>query len=251
MPRFSILSVTFNSDQSLVDSFFSLYNQKFQDFEHIVQDGLSEEATLKLITEFTDVRQNLLSEQDTGIYDALNRAFSRSRGDIIGVLHSDDFYAKNTVLDRVNQTFIETNADIVFCDIQYVHKRLTNRVLRTWHSGKFSRSQLKFGWMPPHTGFFIKRDVMERAGGYDNKFRISGDYEAMLRWLLLDDIKAVHLPEMLVKMRSGGLSNGSLHNKCLKYLEDYIALKRHGMNPYLGIFFKNVRKLGQYFKMMG
>ena len=245
MPRFSILSATFDNAPFLLHSYSSLYDQSFTDFEHLIQDGSGDSTIVEILKNLQDSRQKILRAKDDGIYDALNRAFYRSSGDIVGVLHSDDFFASRDVLDMVHQVFMENDAHIVYGDVQYVDRKSASKTLRTWRSQEFDRSKLKFGWMPPHTGFFIRRDIMESAGSYDNTFKISGDYEAMLRWLSLDNIRAVYLSKTIVKMRAGGASNGSIKKKLVKSREDRIAMMRHGIRPFWGLFCKNLRKLGQ------
>lgn len=248
--KFSILTAVWNRAVTLPDSLQSLETQSYGNYEHVVQDGGSSDGTLELLRSRDEPRMRLVSETDQGIYDALNRATARATGDVIGLLHSDDFFAHGDVLARVAQVFQETGADAVYGDLDYVSAQDRGRVVRHWVSGTYSPDKLKRGWMPPHPSLFIKRDVITRWGAYDDSFRISADYDSILRYFGRGGITAAYVPEVLVKMRLGGASNSSLRRILRKTKEDYRAIRSNRIGGLQTLAAKNLRKLPQ-FAMVG
>lgn len=244
--KFSILTAVWNREATLGQALDSLDAQSYRDYEHIVQDGGSTDGTLALLETRPDPRRKLVSERDKGIYDALNRALDRATGDVVGLLHSDDFLAHPEVLARVAARFIETGADAVYGDLDYVSASDPARVIRHWKSGNYSPAKLKRGWMPPHPALFLRRAVIETWGGYDTSYRIAADYDSILRYFGKGNISAAWLPEVLVKMRVGGESNRSLERIWRKSREDYRALKTNGVGGVSALAWKNFGKLGQF-----
>jgi len=189
---------------------------------------------------------SLMSEQDDGIYDALNKGIAQSSGDAIGFLHSDDFYADDLVLERVGRMFEKTDVDGVYGDVDYVARNNPSRVMRRWRSGAYYPSRLGWGWMPPHTTLFLRRSVVTKWGGFDTRLRIAADYDAVLRYLKAGCIRLAYVPDVLVKMRVGGESNRSLSRVLRKMREDYVALRRNRVGGVGALVWKNVSKLPQF-----
>lgn len=188
----------------------------------------------------------IVSEPDRGIYDALNKGIRAATGDVIGLVHSDDFLAHPLVLERVAARFAETGADAVYGDLDYVSASDTTRVIRHWRSGAFTPQKLARGWMPPHPALFLRREVFERLGSYDTSYRIAADYDAILRYFGRGGICPAYLPEVLVKMRVGGESNRSLGRILRKSREDYRALRSNGVSGLGALVWKNASKLPQF-----
>ena len=245
-PTFSILTVVRNRAATVPDALRSLHAQTFADFEHVIQDGGSSDGTAELLEAQTDPRQRLVSERDGGIYDALNRATARATGEIIGLLHSDDFFAHDQVLAQVARRFDETGADAVYGDLDYVSASDPQRVVRHWRAGEYNPGLLARGWMPPHPTLFLRRSVIERWSSYDTSFQIAADYDAVLRYFGSGELKVAYLPQVLVKMRTGGVSNRSLGQILQKSREDYRALRINGVGGIGTLLYKNVRKLPQF-----
>jgi glycosyltransferase len=120
-----------------------------------------------------------------------------------------------------------------------------SRVVRYWRAGRYTRSQLADGWMPPHPTFYVRRHVYSRFGGFDTRYKIAADYENMLRILWRGGVQAAYIPEVLVRMRMGGISN-QLMNMVLKSREDYAALRENGIAAMHALLLKNVTKLPQF-----
>jgi len=245
---FSIVTVVWNRVATIGDALDSLGSQTHGNYEHIVQDGGSTDGTAELIRHRAqeDERIKLVSERDRGIYDALNRALARAEGEVIGLLHSDDFLAHPRVLESVARRFCESGADAVYGNLDYVAASDPKRIIRHWRAGHFSQARLSRGWMPPHPSLFLRRAVIERWGGYDTSFRVAADYDAVLRYFGRGQLSTAWLPEVLVKMRLGGASNRSLAHVWRKSAEDYRALRKNGVGGLGALAWKNVSKLHQF-----
>lgn len=226
----------------------SIQAQTYQHVEHIVQDGGSTDGTLEVLTRLAITSTFVRSEPDEGIYDAINRAISRASGDVIGLMHSDDFYADDRVLDRVAEAFSNPEVDGVYGDLQYVSGENAKSVVRHWRSGEYSRLRLRRGWMPPHPTLYLRRKVFDQWGLYDTSYQIAADYDAMLRYLVKGQIELAYIPEVLVKMRVGGESNRSLGRILLKSREDLQAIRQNGVGGLGTLACKNLSKLPQFFQ---
>lgn len=245
--KISITTATFDRVDTVAEALASVAGQTWPHVEHIVIDGASTDGTLQVIEAHREHLAVLVSEPDGGIYDALNKGFARSSGDVVGLMHSDDFYADERVLERVALAFADPAVDGVYGDLDYVAKADPSRIIRRWRSGTYQRSYLARGWMPPHPTLFLRRSVVEQWGGFDTRFRIAADYDAMLRYLARGKICLAYIPEVLVKMRVGGESNRSLARIARKSYEDYLALRHNGVGGVGALVWKNLGKVGQFF----
>lgn len=244
----TIITATYNSAVTIRDTLNSVSQQDIGEIEHIIIDGGSSDNTLDIVREFPHVTK-IISEKDDGLYDAMNKGIKLASGDVIGILNSDDLYRHSSVLSKVMKLFTETNADCVYGDLQYVDAVNINKVMRTWKSGSFNRSKFYYGWMPPHPTFFVRKEVYEKAGLFNIALRSASDYELMLRILFVHEFEAAYLPEILVKMRMGGLSTSSLGQRLLANREDRIAWRINNLNPYFfTLMLKPLRKVFQFFR---
>jgi glycosyltransferase involved in cell wall biosynthesis len=244
--RISIITVTYNSGKTLKDTLESIKCQQHKNIEHIIIDGNSKDDTLNIIKAYPHVSK-CISEKDSGIYDAMNKGLKLATGDVIGILNSDDFYAHEYVLSNVAICFSHYKTDTVYGDLQYVNAKNVNAVVRNWKSGVFKPSSFYYGWMPPHPTFFVRRAVYEQSGLFNLSLKSSADYELMLRVLLKEGYKTTYLPQVLVKMRTGGISNASIKNRLRANNEDKKAWQLNGLHPYFfTLYLKPVRKVFQY-----
>lgn len=211
-------------------------------------DGASSDGTLGAIERHHHTRMRMTSEPDAGIYDALNKGIQRASGDVIGVLHSDDLFADDRVIERVAQRFDSGDLDCVYSDLDYVSSKDSQTVVRHWKAGVFKPSKLRYGWMPPHPTLFVRRAALERYGPYDTDYRIAADYKLMLKLFKTEGIKVAYIPEVLVRMRLGGASNQSLRHLLRKSSEDYRALRQTNTGGAITLAFKNARKIGQFLR---
>lgn len=245
--KISVITVTFNSASTIVDTVESVLGQTHPDVDYRIVDGASMDATLEKLEPYRDRLAGLLSEPDQGMYDAMNKGIAQAEGDIVAILNSDDVYAGPEVLARVAACFETSGADCVYGDLHYVSPDLS-RVVRNWRSGAWRPGAFRRGWHPPHPSFFVKRTAYAASGGYQTDLRIAADYECMLRLLEKEARSVAYLPEVLVKMRTGGASNRSIGNILRANRECYRAWRRqgYGMGTAAGaIFLKPLSKLKQ------
>ncbi len=244
--KISVITIAYNSGHSIADAITSVVSQTYPDVEYIIVDGKSKDNTVEVVKSFGTKISKFVSEPDKGIYDALNKGIRMATGDVIGFMHSDDLFASDDILAKVAALFNANDIDSVYGDLEYVYKEDTNKVLRYWKSGSFSLRKLRMGWMPPHPTFYVKRAIYEKYGVFNTSFRISADYDTMLRFLGKHRISTLYLPEVMVKMRVGGASNRSLKNIIQKSKEDYQAIQDNNFGTIFTLLFKNLRKVTQF-----
>jgi len=248
--KISIITVTFNSVSVINDCLTSVKSQKYKDIEHIIIDGSSTDGTLSLLESKRDQFATLISEDDTGIYDAMNKGIQKSSGDIIGFLNADDFYTNSEVISKVVSTFKKDKLlEACYGDLIYVDQLDTSKVIRYWKSSKFKSGYFSRGWCPPHPTFFVKSSVYKKLGNFNLKYSIASDVELMMRFLEIKKINFRYVPETWVKMRMGGISNKSLKNIIILNKEIFSALKTHDLHKNYLIFFINkiILRLKQFF----
>lgn len=244
--KISVVTAVRNGGALLAKSVQSLRDQSHDDIEHVVQDGGSSDGTVDYLRDHGHAQMALVSQPDTGIYDAINMGISRAQGDIVGLLHADDYLAGPDVLARVAQAFEDPNIDGVYGDLEYVARDDSDRVIRYWQAGEYAQARLKRGWMPPHPTLYLRYRVFQQAGLYDTSYRISGDYDCMLRWLTQGKIRLGYIPQVMVRMRIGGVSNRSFAQMLRKSREDYRAIRRHNVGGVVTLMGKNLSKLPQF-----
>lgn len=249
----SIITVVYNNADTIAASIESVLNQDYKNIEYIVVDGQSNDGTLEVIQKYAQDIDIFVSEEDAGLYDALNKGIALATGDIIGILHADDIFNSRHSVSEVIKAFKREDTDCVYGDLVYVDRLDTNTVIRNWKSGKYERKKFLKGWMPPHPTFYVKRECFQENGTYDTSFSCSGDYELMLRYLYKNELKASYVDKTLVRMRVGGVSNNSLKGRLKANREDALAWKKNDIKPLpLTHIMKPLRKIGQLnFKEMG
>jgi len=241
----SLITVSLNASATLRDNLESVRQQKIP-VEQILIDGGSTDDSIEIAREYPQISR-IFSEPDRGIYDAMNKGLSLVKGDVVGILNADDFYAGPGALDKVANIFQDNSIDSCYGDLQYVDRYSINRVVRHWRAGQFKRKRFLNGWMPPHPTFFVRRSVYDRLGSFNLNLGSAADYELMLRFLIKNQITTAYIPEVLVKMRIGGKSNASLKNRIIANQFDRMAWKVNGLNPYpWTLTLKPLRKIGQY-----
>lgn len=243
--KLSLITVTYNSLPTLKDTVASVVSQCPVDLEYIVIDGASTDGTVEWLKGEQPGITKWLSENDHGIYDAMNKGLKLATGDLVGFIHADDLLAHPNVLRKVVQFFKDEDADLVYGDLEYITKATPSKVVRYWKSGVFKLSKLSWGWMPPHPTVYFKRSLLETVGYFNTSYLISADYDWMLR-ALITHLKVAYFPTVMVQMRIGGASNRSIKNIIRKSKEDYRAIKANDVGCFLTLIVKNLRKLEQF-----
>lgn len=245
--KVSIITVCYNSAATIESTIQSVIFQDYSNIEYIIVDGESKDNTLDIVRKYEMHIDTIISENDSGIFDAFNKGIQNATGDIIAILNSDDFYMNNKVISKIVRAFESCDCELVFGNIYYVDAQNTNRIIRRWKSSSYSKLKAIFGWMPAHPAFFVRRSVYNKYGGFNTNFKYSGDYDFMMRLLYKYNLSSKYVDEFLVNMRSGGNSNSSLRARLKVEKEDRLAM---GMNkmpfPIFISLFKRLRKLNQF-----
>tara|TARA_X000000950_G_scaffold279773_1_gene373099 strand:- start:491 stop:1243 length:753 start_codon:yes stop_codon:yes gene_type:complete len=244
LPFFSVITICFNSSESIDECLTSLYSQEFKDYEHIIQDGDSKDSTLEIIKTFDNKKTYIVSKKDNGLYDALNKAIKRCRGEYILLLHSDDtLYEKNTLKNLYEFICKKNHPEVIITGVEIIGKN--EKVKRRWMPSLPTKFKINTGWMAPHTGIIIKGDIAKKSAPYDTSLKISADYDFEISLFRKYQSDTFLAKLFLTKMKEGGRSNSGIKTKLNKTKEDMIVMKRNKINPLIGIIIKNIRKVNQ------
>ncbi len=220
--------------------------QNYENIEHIIVDGNSLDNTMKIVYQNKKTISKIISEPDQGPYDAFNKGINASTGDLIGFLHSSDYFIKSDIISKLVYFINENNSDSIYGDLLYINSK--NKVTRNWVAGNYKKKNFIYGWMPPHPTLFIKTKIYKRLGLFKLNFGTSADYELMLRYLYYNNISCAYLPEKITAMQSGGLSDSGLINRLKAHYNDWRAWIENGNHlfPFWAIL-KPLRKIKQFF----
>lgn len=253
--KISVITATWNSEASISDTQNSLAQQDYprEQIEWIVVDGASTDHTIKRIKAGKFQPDKLISEPDSGIYDALNKGAKMATGDVVGFLHADDFFASPGVLYRISCALKNSGAEALYGDLQYV-RPLDNgefSVVRHWESGVYYARKLRWGWMPPHPTLYLKKEVYDRVLAsdgqiFDPSLSCAADYDFMLRIFSKHGVEPAYVRMILVKMRIGGASNRSVKHIIKKSREDWQVIRRNRIGHVHTLVWKNMGKIGQF-----
>ena len=243
--KVSIITSCFNREATIGQTIESVLSQDYPNIEFIVIDGASKDNSLKVINQYKDRISVIVSEPDKGMYEGLNKGLRLATGDIIGLLHSDDFFYNNHVISDIVKHFKKTNADFVYGDGLFVDFNNTDKVVRNWIGGSYSKWKVKHGWLPLHPTCYIKRSAIEANGLYDETYKIAADSDFLFRYLYEADLKISYLHQYIVRMRMGGLSTDSKKRKMM-WEEDIRMYRSHGLNPTITKLQKMAWKVPQF-----
>jgi glycosyltransferase involved in cell wall biosynthesis len=245
--KISLITVTFNAADTIENCISSVIEQSYSNLEYIIIDGGSSDTTLAIINKYKKYIHQIVSEPDTGIYDAMNKGIKLATGNVIGILNADDCFADGHVLNAINQAFGPADTDIIYGDINYINKQ--GKIIRKWHSGAYKQGKFNWGWMPPHPSFYARRVLFEQWGMYRLQYGSATDYELMLRFIHTHKAKVFYINKVLVKMLIGGVSNKNISNRIKAWQNDYKAMVNNGLLfPCFAIIWKPFRKIIQYIR---
>jgi len=248
--KISIITATYNSDLFLQRTIDSVASQDHTDLEYIIIDGGSTDDTLNIVQSNNQFISKFISEKDNGIYSALNKGIKLATGEVIGFLNSDDVFSNNHVISSIAKCFEIKKCDVLYGNLVYQTKHTTNpKTVRYWKSNIFHSGCLKYGWMPPHPTLYCKKSIYDQFGLYNEEFKISADYDYILRIFKQPEINKIYYPSIIVKMNIGGISNGTIHGILQKTNEDLKALRLNKVGGYYTIAFKYLRKIRQLIKI--
>ena len=243
--KVSIITSCYNRAATIRSAIESVLAQDYNDIEFIVVDGSSTDGSLDIIREYADRISIIISEPDHGMYEAINKGIRVATGEIIGLLHSDDFFYDNGVIGRIVKRIKRTHADFLYGDGLFVNPDNTNKVVRNWIGGGYRLWKVRHGWLPLHPTCYIRRDVMMRQGLYNESYKIAADSDLLVRYLLTGGLTVTYLNEYIVRMRMGGLSTDSAKRKKM-WEEDIRVYVSHGLWPTLTKLEKMAWKVPQF-----
>lgn len=247
----SIITVTFNSDKTVRDTIESVLNQSYHNYEYIIKDGGSKDDTLEICREYESKfkgRMKIISAPDKGIYDAMNMGIEATTGDVVGLLNSDDFYTSNDVLQSIANTFNEKEIDAVYGDVHYVKDDDLTKCVRYYSSAIFRRSFMRFGMMPAHPSFYCKKAVYNKYGCFDTSYNIAADFESLLRFIYIGNIKTQYIKKDFVTMRTGGASTAGFNSRKTIMKEHLQGLKKNGI--YSNAFLLSLRYFYKIYELL-
>jgi glycosyltransferase len=247
--KVSIITAVYNRVETISHTIESVLGQTYPDIEYIVVDGMSDDGTDRIISKYGDRIGRQVREKDHGIYDALNKGIRLATGDVVGLLHADDFFAHRDVIASLVEEFSMDRATMgVYGDLVYVDNLEPTRTVRRWISGKYDVSNYRWGWMPPHPTVYFRRECYVQYGRFRDDFQLAADYELLLRMMMVHGVPMRYIAQTLVCMRVGGKSNASFSNRMQANREDAKAWRVNGLRPPIGLrFLKPLRKIYQYF----
>lgn len=231
--KISIVTAAYNSGKTIADTFEGVLRQSYLDYEYIVVDGCSKDNTIDVIKEYEPRfkgKMRWVSEPDKGIYDAMNKGIKMATGDVVGIINSDDFFTSNEVLESVAKEFEKDfSLDAIYGDIHFVKDEDLTKCTRYYSSSYFRPWLLRFGFMPAHPSFYVRKEVYEKFGLYDLQFRTSSDFEMMVRLFGKNNIKSKYINMDFVTMRAGGESTAGMDAKKKVNRDIASSLKKHGI----------------------
>ncbi len=251
--KISVVTVSYNSEKTIRDTLESVFSQTHDETEYIIIDGKSTDKTIEIIKEHELKFENIntefrwISEEDNGIYDAINKGIKMATGDVIGILNSDDYYSDDSVLEDIEEVFIKENCDCLYGNLKYIEP-ITEKVIRNWKSRSFENGLFEKSWTPAHPTFYCKKSIYEKYGLYRIDFKIAADVELMYRFLQKNHISNYYLDRYLVTMRQGGVSSSGLKSTITITKEMIKAFKDNGNHLNLAkyLFYKGL-KIKEFF----
>lgn len=248
--KISLVTVCFNSMETIGQALQSVASQTWPYVEHIVVDGASTDQTMAVVRRYESKLAHVVSERDRGVYDAMNKGIALATGDAIAFLNADDYYAHNQVLERVATVMTDENLDVLYGDVEYFNPGKSSTVVRRYNSSKFQPARIGWGWMPAHPALFVRRKLFERYGVFDPDYRIAGDFEFIARIFQDHDLRHRYLPETLVRMQTGGISTSGLRSTMLLNREMMRACRANAIQTnWFKILLRYPSKLSEFWNV--
>lgn len=236
MEKISIITVSYNSVSTIRETIDSVLSQDYPDIEYIVVDGNSTDGTRDIIEAYGNRITKFICEKDSGLYDAMNKGIWAATGSVVGILNSDDLYHEKSTIRKVMDTFTQTQADCVFGDLFYFKSGQPNKPLRYYRGRNFSPQKIRWGVLPPHPAFFVRTSTYHRIGLFDTRYKFAADFDLMARFLYVHRISYQYIPEMLVRMRIGGVSTESFSRIIKINREDMASCRKNNIDTNFFLF---------------
>ncbi len=237
-PKFSIITICFNAKDTIEQTIQSVLQQNYKNIEYIVIDGGSKDGSAEIIRKYSSQISHFVSEPDNGLYDALNKGFKAAAGDIIGILHADDYFAHSQVVDTLAHLFnTHQNIDCLSTSVEIYKHPNYSKPYRNYRATAFSTWQFRIGMQPPHPGFYIKKEAFNKVGFFNTNYKISGDFDWLLRVIIQHKMTVHYSNFVSVHMRHGGVSSAGFKSILLMNRENLKVLKNNGIYSNLPLIF--------------
>ncbi len=215
-PKVSIITPCLNSDKTIRRTIESVLCQTYTNIEYIIVDGMSTDKTVDIIKEYVPLfngRLRYVSEKDNGIYDAMNKGIRLSKGVLVGIINSDDFYHRNAVKNIV-MNMTDNDYQVIYGYCRIIDHNYTVNFMKNRHQNLKSS-------MIPHPTCFVTRKAYQDFGMFLTTFKIASDYEFMLRLYYSKKVVFVQVKKIIANFRLGGVCYQSkkckLENLIIKY----------------------------------
>ena len=245
--KVSIITSCYNRKATISGAIESVLAQDYPDIEYIIVDGASTDGSLEVIRSYGERITKVISEPDHGMYEAINKGIRTATGDVIGLLHSDDFLYNDHVISHIVKQLEETGADFLYGNGLFVDSNNTDKVIRNWIGGTYRTWKVRHGWLPLHPTCYIRKEAIIKRGLYNETYKIAADSDFLLRYLMGGDLTVTYLNEYIVRMRMGGLSTDNGKRKQM-WKEDIRVYHSHGINPIMAKIEKMMWKVPQFIK---
>jgi len=242
--KLSIVTTVKNDRDGFNETWRSVQDQSFENIEHIVVDGSDEDHKI----DQAKIKSVYIKQKDFSPYEGMNTGIKNATGTVVALLHAGDVFVSKDSVSQIMQIFENEKVDAIYGDIVYHAKNDSSKVVRRWNSGKLEKDDIEKGVFPPHTALLVKREVYEKTGQFDIKFKIAADADMMIRMFRLECFKALYLKETILSMRIGGRSNRNLFSVIKGNIEFLKILRKQKVkNPVLKMLKKVLSKVRQYF----
>ena len=242
-PFFSFIMVKKGRGSLVSESIDSLRKQSFDSWELIIKDCGPKDDTSAMVKQLSDNRITFIEKKDSGIYDAINQALAYTNGEVVGFLHVNDFLEQNALSSLYSVFQNDANLSGVYCGVKFVSANGT--ITREWMPTVYKKCSTFFGWMPPHTGLFVRKPFYDLIP-FDVEYKISGDYNWILDFLKLDP-NLIRVNKFIMRMSDDGVSSVSFKGQLAKLREDRrVLIRNFGFFYFIPLFLKPLQKIGQF-----
>ena len=220
--RVTVVTVAYNAAPTISDTVRSVAAQRGVDVEHLIIDGGSTDGTLPLLAGLGAPNLRVISDPDHGLYDAMNKGLKLAQGDVVGFLNADDFFCRIDALQLIAASISASGCDAVSASIAIVDTHNADKIVRSYGSMGFRPWMFHFAHMPPHPGFYVRTEAARTVGELNTNYQIAADFDWLARFYLEHRFSVEAIPQTLVAMRSGGVSQRGL--KSMRKLNSEAAL---------------------------
>lgn len=246
--KISIITISYNNEKEIAQTIESVIKQTYLNIEYIIVDGASNDKTMNVVRKYEKQISKIISEPDKGIYDAINKGLKAATGDVVGLIHAGDELFEDSIIEKIANHFKENDIEALYGHSK-IYSEDGQKIVRVNRSPNYKNNLFRVGWFPSHQSFYAKRELFEKYGYYNLKYKIAADYELLLRFMYIQKIKVNLLDKYIVKFKLGGTSTKSVKNIIKLNKECIAAWNNNGLTiPFFTIPLKLSRKIIQLLK---